>query len=154
MAGNGVDHEFNGHEKLTSNEMGSTAIRPKNIVEKDDDLPEYDWEDHRAHQLQALLTNNLLVKFQTAIKQVECGSNEVAASSAVRNYDSSRGADGLRSLAKYFVLEMTNMVLKARPGLTTTEALQRLLESGMDLSKACSVEIGHPPSSSGHQGTI
>lgn len=149
MGRNGVS-EVNGHKNLTSNETGSSDVRHGNVVE--DDLPEYDWEDHRAHQLQALLINNLHATFQTAVKQVEsCGYVQLAAGSTSRGVGEvvSNCNDGLRSLAKYFVLEMTNAVLKVRPDITTTEALHCLLTSGMDLSRACSMEIAAPPNSSG-----
>lgn len=139
MTGNGVG-AVDGHKKLTSNKTGSSDLRAENVVE-DDAFPEYDWEDHRAHQLQALLIKNYLHgMFQTAVEKVEsCGYNQLVIGSMSHGGGDVvlNSVDGLRNLEKYFLLETTNMVLKVRSGLTTAKAMQCMLMSDIyDLWRA------------------
>ncbi|XP_073048992.1 putative E3 ubiquitin-protein ligase RF298 [Primulina eburnea] len=169
-------NEFHGHETLTLNELRSPASGPENLIaeEEDDDLPEYDWEEHANHQLEGHLTNNLLAIFQSAIQiVVQSGYSDLAAGWAVLNSGLSRGGkdvvsnivdgalallkttkesdipkkpvfDGLRSLVEYFVLEMTNVIIEAKPKLTISEAMRCLLKSDMNLTRACGEEDGGP----------
>ncbi|XP_073301556.1 putative E3 ubiquitin-protein ligase RF298 isoform X2 [Primulina huaijiensis] len=170
-------NEFHGHKALTLNALSAEKVVEE---EEDDDLPEYDWEEHRALHLEGLLTSNMLAIFENAIKKVvECGYNEVAAGWAVLNSGLSRGSkdvlsnivdgalnllktekecnipkkpvsDELKSLVEYFVLEMTNVILEARPELTIKEAMLCLLRSDMNLSRACLAEEG--TSQTSHSG--
>ncbi|KZV44131.1 hypothetical protein F511_26410 [Dorcoceras hygrometricum] len=170
-------NEFHGHKALT---LETDLMPSQDEDEDDDDLPEYDWEEHTSRHLERLLNNNMMSIFQTAINRVvECGYSEVAAGWAVLNSGLSRGDkdvvsnivdgavnllktqkefdvpkkpvyDGLRSLVEYFVLEMTNVILETRPELTIADAMRCLLKSDMNLARACLCPVEEVASGTSH----
>lgn len=162
--------------QFAQDSFNSGCDQPKEELERDE-FQDVDWSDLTENQLEELVLSNLDMIFKGAIKKITSyGYSEVVATKAIlrsglcygckdtvsniadntlaflsngKVIDTSRDYffDDLQQLERYVLAEMVCLLREVRPFFTTGDAMWCLLICDMNVSHACAMDGGDPPSS-------